>query len=139
MVQDITILNIDSKDDKEWRALFDDFGLKTFFITDLDSAWKFYPNEEVKKVNTPPSVHKFLTDHPDVVSKIKADYSNDTFILKKGDLEIYLGIKKGLSNVIDFCKDNLKIYLSNNNTDTKVQEIRMIMSKITGENEADLW
>src|SRR3989338_3548571 len=37
LVQDITILDInDKKKDAEWRTLFEAFGLKTFFVTDLD-------------------------------------------------------------------------------------------------------
>jgi len=133
IVQDITVLDInDKKKDTEWRALFDAFGLKTFFITDLDYAWKFYPTETTVKINTPALVAQFLTDHPDVITRIEAEYQNGTFILKEGDLEIYLGIQKDLSNVINLCQNDLKTYLSNTG-DTKVQEIKKIMSDIVGE------
>lgn len=139
LVQDITVLDInDKKKDTEWRALFDAFGLKTFFITDLDYAWKFCPTETAIKINTPQLVSQFLANHPNVITSIEAEYPNGTFILKEGDLEIYLGIQKGLSQVINFCHTDLKTYLANT-ADTKVKEVRMIMSLIAGEREEDIF
>lgn len=138
-VQDITILDInDKKKDEEWRSLFESFGLKTYFITDLDYSWKFYQVNPAPKINTPTLTASFLSDHPDVISKIEAEYPNGTFVLKEGDLEMYLGIQKDLTNVISFCHSSLKSYLANS-TDSKIKELRTIMSKITGEKEADLW
>lgn len=135
LVQDITVLDInDKKKDGEWRALFDAFGLKTFFITDLDYAWKFCPTETAIKINTPQLVTQFLSNHPNVITSIEAEYPNGTFILKEGDLEIYLGIQKDLSQVINFCHTNLKTYLANN-SDSKVKELRKIMAMVTGEKE----
>jgi len=139
LVQDITVLDInDKKKDSEWRNLFDAFGLKTFFITDLDYTWKFYPSEAVAKINTASLTSQFLTNHTDVITKIESEYPNRTYILKEGDLEIYLSIQKDLTNVIDFCQNNLKTYLTNG-TSTKIQELKKILSSITGENETDLW
>ena len=139
LVQDITILDInDKKKDAEWRNLFDAFGLKTSFITDLDYTWKFYPTETAKKIKTLQLASQFLINHADVIMKIEAEYPNGTYILKEGDLEIYLGIQKGLAHVINFCQNNLKTYIANG-ADTKVQELKRIMSSVTGENEADLW
>jgi len=133
IVQDVTVLDInDKKKDSEWRTLFETFGLKTFFITDLDYAWKFYPTETATKINNPALVAQFLTAHADVITKIETEYSKGTFVLKEGDLEIYLGIQKDLSEVIDLCQINLKSYL-NNPTDTKIQELKVIMSLVTGE------
>lgn len=138
LVQNITILDInDKKKDAEWGTLFEAFGLKKFFITDLDSAWQFYPTETETKINTEQLVSQFLNNHTDAIPKIEGLYSKGTFILKEGDLEIYLGIRKDLSNVINFCQ-NLKSYLANS-ADAKVQELKMIMSKVTGESETDLW
>ena len=54
---------------------------------------------------------------------------------------MYLNIQdipKDLYNVIKFCQNDLKKYLSNS-TDSKVQELKAILSKITEENKADLW
>lgn len=139
LVQDITVLDInDKKKDSEWRTLFDAFGLKTFFVTDLDYAWKFYPTETATKINTSQLVTKFLTNHADAITKIEAEYTNGTFILKEGDLEIYIGIQKDLSNVINFCNNDLKTYLATA-TSTKVRELKTIMAQVIGENENALW
>ena len=139
LVQDITVLDISGKKkDTEWRTLFNAFGMKTFFIADLDYAWKFYPTETATRVNTPQLVSQFSSSHSNVIVKIDAEYANSTFILKEGDLEIYLGIQKDLSHVINFCNNNIKTYLTNA-TNTKVQELKKIMAHVTGENEADLW
>lgn len=135
--QDITVLDINAKHDTKWRQLFDSFGLKTFFITDLDSAWKFYPGETNYSITTPELIGKFLTNHTNVVAKIESDYEKGTYILKLGDLEAYLGIKKDLINVISFCHNDLKTFLGNS-ANIKVQEIKIIMSKVTGENQTDL-
>ncbi len=133
ITQDITVLDINEKNNiLEWRSLFDSFGLKTFFLTDLDSAWKFYPTETIIKINTLPLATQFLANHGDVLEKIENEYINGTFILKEGDLEIYLGIQKGLVNVINFCQNNLETYFSNNTTKTK--EIESLLSKVIGEN-----
>jgi predicted ATP-dependent endonuclease of OLD family len=136
--QDITILDINGRDSEtEWRNLFTSFGLKVFIETDLDYALKkFYPSEPLTKLNTPHLTSQFLTNHTDVISKIENEYLNNTFILKEGDLESYLGIQKGLEHVIDFCRNNLATYFSQNNS--KVTEIKMILSKVTGENETTL-
>lgn len=138
-VQDITVLDInDKKKDSEWRSLFEAFGLKTYFITDLDYAWKFYQVNPAPKINTPALTASFLSDHPDVITKIDAEYANGTFVLKEGDLEMYLGIQKDLTNVIGFCHSSLKTYLANG-TNSKIRELKKIMAEITGEDEAVLW
>src|SRR3989344_6244835 len=72
VAQDITVLDINGKKDNEWRQLFDSFGLRTFFITDLDSAWKYYPTETAYKINMPPLVTQFLSNHVGVDGMIEA-------------------------------------------------------------------
>jgi predicted ATPase len=139
LIQDITILSVDSKNNfTEWKNLFSTFGLKAFCIGDLDYAFIFYPKEKQSKIKNLKQVTEFLNDHPDVISKIEGEYQNGTYILKEGDLEMYLNIKKDLSNVIYFCQNNLKTYLADSKN-SKVQELKRIMACITGENEADLW
>ncbi len=138
-VQGITILDINGKDSyAKWKTLFETFGLKTFFISDLDYAWKFYPTEQKARLNTPQLVSQFLSTHLNVTSKIEAEYLNGIYVLKEGDLEIYLGISKDLSQVINFCQNDLKSYLAKS-TNTKVQELKKIMSDITGEAEDNLF
>ncbi|MBU1558130.1 AAA family ATPase [Patescibacteria group bacterium] len=137
--QDITVLDINEKNNlNEWRSLFGSFGLETFFITDLDTAFKYYPSETAYKLHTPELVSKFLSDHTDVNSKIEEDYKNGIFTFKNGDLEEYLSLdRKGISSVIDFCKDNLHNYWIDT-TNERVTEIKTILSKITGEESGNL-
>ncbi|HAT73545.1 MAG: SMC protein-like protein [Candidatus Moranbacteria bacterium GW2011_GWF2_36_839] len=138
IAQDITVLDIEGKGNYEvWHNLFDSFGLEVFIITDLDYAWKFYPTETKIKINTVQLATQFKTDHSDVTEKIENEYANKMYILKEGDLEIYLNIQKGLAFVINFCKNNLKNYFKNV-TDSKVKELIMILARVTGEKEADL-
>lgn len=138
VAQDISVLDInDKKTNEQWSNLFNSFGLKTFFITDLDSAYRFYPTEPEQSINTSQLANQFHKEHMDAVSKIENEYSNRIFILKEGDLETYLGIQKGLVYVINFCQNELKTYLENR-TNSKVQELIKIIATVTGENETDL-
>lgn len=138
VAQDITVLDIEGKSNRDvWLDLFSSFGLKPYVVADLDLAFKFYPTETVYVINSPLLVAKFLADHPDNISKIENEYTNNIFILKEGDLEIYLGIQKGLAYVIDFCQNNLRTYIGNVG-DSKTNELKKITAKIIGINESDL-
>lgn len=131
LVQEIAILDIDGKKSEDWRQLFQSFGLEVFFETDLDSSWRFFTNETPYKLNTPSLVATFLNAHTDVISRIEAEYPNNTYILKEGDLEAYLGIDKGLAHVIAFCQGDLRRFLDDTSK-SKVKELRSIMASITG-------
>lgn len=133
VTQDIAILDVEGKGKhREWDELFSAFGLKTFIISDLDYAFKYYPSETQTSIKTPELITKFLTEHTDVIQKIESDYLNGIFVLKEGDLEIYLSIQKGLDHVINFCRNDLGNYWTNTSS-TKVQELRTIMAQIVGE------
>lgn len=134
LVQDITVLDITGRDNvREWKTLFSAFGVTTFFIGDLDCTFKFfYTTEQMTKLKTIEQVANFLTDHVDAITRIESEYSNGIFILKEGDLEMYLGIKKDLSYVIDFCHNSLRTYLINT-ANTRLQELTKIMSRVIGE------
>ena len=139
VIQDVSVINIDGRDnEREWVALFSAFGLRTFYISDLDYAWNFYPRTTKYKVNNATLISQFLTDHPDVIPKIEARYKSGVFVLKEGDLETYLGIPKDLTNVINFCDTNLKTYLANQ-SDSKVQELKTIMSHVVNKKINNLW
>lgn len=138
--QDITVLDIGGKGKKPeiWKRLFESFGLKTYFIADLDYSNIFYPTETSKTVHNSQEICTYLDKHTDLYSKIENEYKNNTFILKAGSLEQYLEIhNKGLSNVIDFCHNSLVKHLQSVNI--KNSELKMIMSMITEENEESLW
>jgi len=131
--QDITILDIDGNNFEEWKQLFESFGLTIYAITDLDTAYKrYYTEEKFKKLHTPELIEGFVTDHPDLYNNIKNDYENLFYILKQGKLENYLNLhQKGLSYVIQFCKEDLTTFW--NEDSEKVNELKTIWSKITGE------
>lgn len=140
--QDIAVLDMGGKDkEKDWRDLFESFGLEVFFETDLDYAWKFYPNERasggVYKLDTELNVRRFLDNHRDLTTYIDQAIVENVFILKRGDLEAYLGIKKDLRNVIALCQSDLRSFIDNT-TDSKIQELRKIISLITGIQESDI-
>jgi predicted ATP-dependent endonuclease of OLD family len=136
--QDIAILDMGGKDkESDWRELFQSFGLEVFFETDLDSAIRFYPGEQRIKVDTRSKVNDFLASHPDATTRIDQAYANNIFILKEGDLEAYLDIPKDLANVITKCRNGLRTYFDDI-ADSKIQELRNIMSCITGIPEPEL-
>lgn len=134
VVQDIAVLDVQGSGSfSEWKSLFGSMGLKVFIITDLDVAFqKFYPGPKYK-LDSQTSVTQFLSDHTDVIGKIENEYQNDFYILKEGNLELYLGLShKGLEYVIPFCKTTLPTYFANT-INTKTQEIKSIMTAIVGE------
>ena len=130
LVQDIAVINIDGKDSsKEWRILFESFGLEVHYVADLDYAFKLY-SEQALKLNTQVKINNFLSSHPDLDTKIEAEYLNKVYILKKGALEDYLAIPKGLSHVITFCEDQIGTFIVG--TDEKNVEISDILQRVTG-------
>ncbi len=132
LVQDIAVININGRDNiKEWKELFEMFGLKVFCITDLDYTYNFYPKEKKVKLDNSNSINDFILKHPDVHQLIENEYKNNIFVLKHGRLEEYLGSsdKVKMKNVIDFCEKKLPDYF-NNIDDEKVVEIKSILNKI---------
>ncbi|MBT6401423.1 AAA family ATPase [candidate division WWE3 bacterium] len=141
VTQDITVLDIEGKNNPDlWKDLFGAFGLKIYFISDLDASYGlFYPAETAIKIKDDQARKDFLAAHPDNSKKIETAYADNVYILKEGNLEIYLNIhNKGLSEVIKFCNNALKNFLKES-TNSKVIELKKIMSDITGENESKLW
>lgn len=132
ITQDITILDINEKEKlKEWKTLFESFGLEVFFLTDIDHAYQlFYPTEQARKIRANGyTLAQFKTDHPDVASKIDSAYQDKIFILKNGVLEDYTGTEKKLPNIINFCRTGLTQFIENR-SDEKNKELRRIFYKI---------
>jgi predicted ATP-dependent endonuclease of OLD family len=134
--QEITVLNVEGKRFDLWRTFFDSFGLKTYVAGDLDCAWKYYDARSHPKLNTPELVQNFLDTHPDVMERIDADFEAGFFILKAGVLEDYLGIRKDLGLVIDFCENRIGAFIDDT-SDSKVRTIREILSQITDIDESN--
>lgn len=130
--QEIAILHVAGKNEfVQWTVLFESFGLIVYRIADLDYAYNlFYPLEPRTSLKTPAAVIAFKAAHPDCESKIAMEYSKKTFILRDGDLEHYLGIKKDLAEVIAFCANRLPHYLQDD-SNQKTVEVREIVRQIT--------
>ncbi len=111
--QEVAILDMNGKGPyKEWLGLFSSFGLQVYVIGDFDFIYeRFYPKEKKIKLTTHAKVGAFKEKHTDWKSNIESDYRNHIYILKEGDLEHYLGIRKGLRKVIDFCNQKLRGFL----------------------------
>lgn len=130
--QEIAILHVAGKKELvQWAALFESFGLIVYCIADLDYAYDlFYPLETRLSLKKPEAITAFKTGHPDCQSRIASAYSSKTFILKDGDLEQYLDVRKDLAKVITFCSERLPQYLKDDNNPYSV-EVREIVRQIT--------
>lgn len=130
--QVIAVLDIGGKGNfAEWSNLFESFGLLVYRIADFDfSIEKFYPAEKGTGLKTLADIAAFKTRNTDWMIKIDAEYANNTYILKNGDLEHYLRISKGLTETINFCNTNLSTYLADD-TNVESVEIREIIRQIS--------
>lgn len=130
--QEIAVLDIGGKGAfAEWSSLFEAFGLIVYRLADLDFAIdNFYPAEKGTGLKTPTDVTAFKARNADWETKIDAEYVNNTYILKNGDLEHYLGITKGLTETIDFCNNQLTAYLADDARPESV-EIRGIVRQVS--------
>jgi predicted ATPase len=136
LAQDIAVLSIDGKNNGEWRPFFHSFGLQTFSVFDLDYSFDlFYGGGRNKKLKTPSDIVAFRVSHPTVTAQIEGEYANNIFILKEGAIETYLGTKHDLSDVINFCEDQLGPFFSDA-SNPHVQEIKMILERVTGVSSA---
>ncbi len=131
LVQEIAVLDIMGKpQEPEWRAFFESFGLRVYFVGDFDNLCKIYGINPAPKLRTPESIATFKLDHPSWEADIKSQYRNKIFILKEGALEYYLGLeKKDLGETVRFCSEKLDAFL-NERGNEKVKNIKDIYRKI---------
>lgn len=129
--QEIAVLHIGGKGEfPKWRDLFSAFGLSVSLVADFDYVLNLhYPGEKGTSLKTAQAVVDFKTRNPDWEAKIDSEYANQTFILKEGDLEAYLGTRKDLADIIRFCRNGLAAYLADDSL-TKSVEVRTIMAQI---------
>ena len=80
-------------------------------------------------LKTAQAVAGFKARNVDWEAKLTTEYSNNVYILKEGDLEAYLEIGKDLSEVIDFCRNELPAFLRND-ASSKSVEVRQIIQRI---------
>ena len=129
--QNIAVLHVGGKNEMEqWTLLFESFGLTVYRIVDFDYVQNlFYPSETRTKLNSSAAVLAFKIAHADCDTRISKEYAKNTFILKDGDLEHYLKIRKDLAEVIDFCVQQLPQYLQEDNNENSL-EVREIVRQI---------
>jgi len=125
MIENYEIVNINGKwGYRKWEKFLSKFGLRTFFIGDWDNVLdrglvslqdvydkidKIRRSHHIKKIQRYgklvrllseqfPDAHAYLDEH------INSLYKKNLFILKKWDLETYLGLPiKWLDEVVSFC------------------------------------
>ncbi len=115
---------------EKWSKLFKAFGLSVYGILDFDYLINAcYPSEKGTKLRELKEINEFKLRHPEWETKIEELYSSGIFILKNGDLEHYLSIKKGLTETIDFCNNKLTTYLSDESNFER-NEIHKIIDQI---------
>ena len=119
-----------------FKSFFESFGLKVYFVKDLDTTkTDFYrgfyksQNKSLPPVKTDEQIIAYRNEHPDLDEQIELRYSSDEFYLKKGAIEQYTGKEKGIDHVIDFCENDMDNFL--NSDDEKAKEICKIISLIT--------
>ncbi len=131
--QEIAVLHMGGKKGYSvWKNLFSQFGLTVYCVADFDFIIDVhYRVESGKSLKSSDEIQAFKQIHEDWESKIEASYESNLFILKLGDLEHYLGIRKGLEFTIQFCDESLQSFLFDSESE-RSKEINFIMRKILG-------
>ncbi|MFZ2150581.1 MAG: AAA family ATPase [Candidatus Absconditicoccaceae bacterium] len=157
-ITDYEIININGKGGfQRWKSFLSKFGIQSYFIGDRDNTVEFnileqadlnYYYQQSKKyynsikkvkghmdrhytrlVNTIRALHP--DKHSYVVKKIEELYQENIFILKKGDIETYLGMKsKGLEETINFCHRDFQKRLSDKSVAPHREELNYTINAI---------
>jgi hypothetical protein len=157
LVKDYEIININGKwSYKVWSKFLTRFGLQSFFIGDRDNivdygfmtqndmsyyykqarthyaglkkSWKTHRHYN-KLVDTIRNI--FPQKYRNLIASIDNLYQKNTYILKKWDIETYLGMsEKWLEKTVKFCHNNFNQRVENKNFDTCRQEFGEIFNAI---------
>lgn len=121
--------NISSLNSLSFKDFFKAFGLKVYFIKDLDATGKdIYEYKNQKSLKTDEENNKYRKEHIDIDEIIESKYPFGEFYLKKGTIEQYTKKPKGIEHVIDFCENEMNNFL--NSDDDRAKEIRKIIEII---------
>ena len=134
--QNITVYGVNGERSIfSFKSFFESFGLKVYFIKDLDTTKTdfyrgFYKSQKksLPPVKTNEQIIAYRNEHPDLDQQIESRYSSDEFYLKKGAIEQYTGKEKGIDHVIDFCENDMDNFLKSD--DEKAKEICKIIGLI---------
>nr|WP_280953251.1 TOPRIM nucleotidyl transferase/hydrolase domain-containing protein [Rhizobium sp. L43] len=129
--QEIAVLHVGGKRElPKWHSLFSSFGLRVYAISDFDYIVNLrYPADNGVLLRTAEQIAAFKQSHLDWEGHIDASAADGMFVLREGDLETYLDIRKDLSHVIEFCQNGLQLFLADDNS-SKSREIRSIIDAI---------
>ncbi len=160
-ITDYEIININGKWSYKVRNKFlARFGLQSFFIGDRDNIvdygfmtqtdlWYYYKQARTKYSGLKKSgkTHRhynklvdtlrnvFPQKYRQLIASIDGLYSQNVFILKKWDIETYLGMpEKWLENTVRFCHYNFKQRLASKNFDTCREEFAEIFNAMFSPN-----
>lgn len=130
--QEIAVLHIGGKNEfGKWTDLFSAFGLDVTAIADFDYLSNlYYPSEKSTSLKTTEAIEAYKARNGDWETNIEAERARGVHILKDGNLEAYLGIRKDLSEVINFCRHRMTDFLQDDSS-AKSREIRGIMESVT--------
>ncbi len=145
MIQNYEIVNINGKwSYRKWEKFLSKFGLRSFFIGDWDNVLdrgivslqdvydkidKIRHTHHIQKIQRYGKlVHllseKFPDAHAYLNSYIESLYAKNLFILKKGDLETYLGLPiKWLDEVVSFCHHHFNKWMDDSRYDSFRKEL----------------
>ncbi|MDF1608478.1 AAA family ATPase [Hoeflea sp. YIM 152468] len=129
--QEIAVLHVGGKRElPKWQSLFSSFGLRVYAISDFDYILNLhYPADSGVRLRTAEQIAAFKQSHIDWEDHISTSAAGGMFVLREGDLETYLNIKKDLSHVIEFCQNGLQLLLADD-TSSKSRELRSIIDAI---------
>ena len=135
-LQSVSVVLIGGKKSSAWKSFFDSFGLRTYRILDFDAVCsEFYSEHSSTKIDNLDKLNAFLSTHSDAISQIESKYVEGTYILQRGELEMYIGVR-GLNQIIHFCEEDLEPFLSTKSS-PHVLELRRNIAAILEIGEED--
>ncbi len=158
-IDDFEILNINWKwSYTKWSKFLRKFWINSYFIWDWDNTIEnnivnyqemeeyinltkqYLDSDHIKKekfyTRIIETIKKFFPDRYEYIkNRIQYFYNHGIFILKRWDLETYLGLKrKWLEETISFCNKHFYSWLNDKNFDKHTKELEDIVDNIFSKN-----
>lgn len=156
-IKNYEIININGKGSyKMWKKFLSKFGLQSYFIGDWDNikeegmeldidslrheAYHYFAPAHHRDFHTKTAKYKLIVQYiheklpqldTQINKKIESLYPQGIFILKKGDIETYMGLDvKGLDPTIRFCHHDFESWLLNKEFDEQRNDLNTIFEGI---------
>ncbi len=124
--------NLSSDQKGGFKSAYDELILNPSFLIEPKRAqWKLLIDMFINfvKLTSKDRTEKVRENFTDIDQKIEEKYQEKVYILKQGSIEDYSKTKHGdLNNIIDFCSNDLSVWLKSNTTESK--EITFIVNEI---------